>query len=327
MTQAGYLLWVLAGVGLTLAVQGLGWLYWRYWGRGSIRDYIFEDDEPDSRYVIQQKLRTNHQRIAVVEHEGETLIYANGYIMVGTVPGEDLYAESLIHVPMALVERRERVLLLGGGCGITAREVLRYNEVAEVTAVDIDDTMVQFGKNLEALVRFNKGSLHDPRVKTVVQDARAFVEESSDRWDLIVVDLPEPTPGVPELRRCFSREFYQLLAERLQPGGVVVVACANPTWMPEHFWSIHATLGAAGLHVLPYRFDSLVEEEDDWGFCVGALRPIRPEDVRISVQTRHLTKPRMEELFQIPYGIRRKREAARVQTDTNHVLAQFNNYN
>lgn len=326
MVEVENLLWVLAGVGLALALQAMVWLYWRYWGRGALREYVAKDSEPAGKYVVRHRLKTKHQRIAVLEHEGETLVYANGYMMVGTVPGEDLYAESLIHVPMALAERRERVLLLGGGCGITAREVLRYKEVAKIVAVDIDDTMVQFGKNLDALVKFNKGSLHDPRVETVVQDARAFVEGSRERWDLIVVDLPEPTPAVPELGRCFSREFYQLLADRLEPGGVVVVACANPTWMPEHLWSVNRTLEMAGFHVLPYRFDSLVEEEEDWGFCVGALRPIRPEDVRISVQTRHLTKPRMEELFQIPYGIRKRKAAARVQTDTNNALAEINNY-
>lgn len=326
MIEADHLLWILAGAGLTLAVQALAWLYWRYWGRGALREYVAADSEPKGKYVIRQRLKTNHQKIAVLEHEGETLIYANGFMMVGTVPGEDLYAESLIHVPMALAGRRKRVLLLGGGCGITAREVLRYPEVTEIVAVDIDDTMVRFGKNLDALVKFNKGSLHDPRVKTVVQDARAFVEESRGRWDLIVVDLPEPTPAVPALGRCFSQEFYQLLADRLEPGGVVVVACANPTWMPEHFWSVNRTLQTAGFHVLPYRFDSLVEEEEDWGFCVGALRPIRAADVQIAVQTQYLNKPRMEELFLIPYGIRQRRGGARVQTDANNALAEINNY-
>lgn len=326
MIQSGNLLWALAGLLFALGVQALAWLYWRYWGRGALKGYVAAESEPKGKYVVKQRLKSKHQRLAVLEHEGETLIYANGYMMVGTVPGEDLYAESLIHVPMALVERRERVLLLGGGCGITAREVLRYPEVAEVVAVDIDDTMLRFGQNLEALVKFNNGSLHDPRVKSVIQDARAFVENCAEQWDLIVVDLPEPTPVAPALGRCFSREFYQLLAERLTPGGVVVVACANPTWMPEHFWSVHATLQAAGFHALPYRFDSLVEEEEDWGFCLGATRPLRPEEVQIAVPTGHLTPLRMAELFRIPYGIRQRQGAARVQTDANNVLAEINNY-
>jgi spermidine synthase len=133
---------------------------------------------------------------------------------------------------MALAQRRNRVLILGGGGGITTREALRYADVTAVTTVDADDTMVHFGKNLDAVVKFNQGALNDPKVETMTQDARAFVESKPDRWDVIIVDLPEPSTDSPSQRRCFSQEFYKLLADRLEPGGVVGIACANPSWMP-----------------------------------------------------------------------------------------------
>jgi spermidine synthase len=317
------LLWAAVGAGLTLAGEALAWLYWRYWGPGSIQDYIYEEDEPDGEYRILEKRRTDVQRVAVVEHEGATLIYGNGYVMFSTMPGEDLYTEPLIHVPMALAQRRNRVLILGGGGGFTTREVLRYEDVEAVAVVDFDAMMFEFGKSLEAVVKFNKGALNDPKVETVIQDARAFVESKLDRWDVIIIDLPEPSTDSPSLRRCFSQEFYKLLADRLEPGGVVGIACANPSWMPEYFWSIQATLKSAGFHVLPYRYDAMVEEEEDYGYCVAALRPIAPADVHISLPTRYLNGGRMKELFQIPLGIREKKGEARVQTDTNNVLAEM----
>jgi spermidine synthase len=313
--------WAAAGAGLTLVSLTLFRLYWRLWGPGSIQEYVAEEDEPDGDYRIIQKMKTPFQRIAVVETEGNTLIYGNGYVMFGTTSDDDLWAELMIHVPMALAQKRERVLIIGGGGGITTREVLRYTEVAEVTTVEIDDTMLGFGKSLEPLVRFNKGSLNDPKVRTVIQDGRAFVESNPGPWDLVVIDLPEPSEEAPGLKRLYSWEFYTLLAERLAPGGVVVVACSNPSWLPEYFWSVHATLKSAGFHVLPYRYDAFVDYEEDYGFHVAALRPISPADVRIGVRTRYLSAPRLEELFKIPLGIRELKGDAKVQRDTNNVLA------
>lgn len=320
MVDMSPVVWVGVGAALTLLCAALAWLWWRYRGPGSLRDYVSQEDAPEGSFRIAYKTRTPWQRIAVVEHQGQTLIYGNGYVMFGTTADDDMYAEALIHVPMALAAGRRRVLILGGGGGITTREVLKYPEVKAVTVVDIDATMMHFGKTLAPLVKFNRRSLHDDRVRTVIEDGRAFVEGSTATWDVIVVDLPEPTTDTPALKRLYSREFYSLLADRLEPGGVVVVACSTPSWMPEYFWSIQATMRAAGLAPLPYRFDVFVEYEEDWGYCVAAKEPLSPADVSIPVSTRYLSPERLADMFHIPYGLRQMQGRAKVQTDNNAVL-------
>lgn len=319
----GELLWALAGAGATLACGGLGWLYWRFWGAGSLREFVSEEEEPEGQYRIVLRKRTATQRIALVECGSDMLVYANGYVMFGTTADDTLYAETLIHVPMAVAAQRQRVLIIGGGGGITAREVLRYPEVTELTVVDIDAIMMEFGRNLPALVRFNKGSLSHPKVRTVIQDGRAFVEGNPGPWDVIVVDLPEPSPDCPALGRLFSREFYRLLADRLAPGGVMAVACSTPSWLPEYFWSVNATLKAAGFHTLPYRLDVMVEYEEDWGFILAARRPVSADDVRIAVALAELSPKQVPELFRLPYGLLQYRRFARVQTDSNSVLLEM----
>lgn len=314
------LLWMAIGAGTALIVGGLVWVYLHFGGKGSLREYVSEDEEPEGKYRILQKVKTPTQRIALVEHEDELLVYANGYVMFGTTEDEDMYGEAIIHVPMSLAEKRERVLLIGAGGGVTAREVLRYPDVEEITVIDIDPVMIDFGKTLEPLVKFNQGSLNHPKVRTVVEDGRDFLEKNDEKWDVIILDVPEPTMGSLGLRRLFSWEFYTLLKERMNPGAVVGVACSVLSNTPEYYWTILATLKAAGFYVLPYHFDVIVEHEEDWGYCVAATKPLSAGDVNILVPNRYLNRDRLKDMFHIRYGYWKYWEEDEIQTDRNKTL-------
>lgn len=317
------LLWAAGGAGATVLCAALAWVWWRLRGPGVRRAYVSADEEPEGTYRIVMRKRTPTQKIAVVEHRGQTLIYGNGYVMFGTAEDDTLYAEALVHVPMAVAAARHKVLIIGGGGGITTREALRYPEVQEITTIDVDPVMMDFGKKLPALVRFNEGALNHPKVRTVIADGREFVAGASGRWDVVIIDIPEPSKACPELRRLFSVEFYRQVRERLTPGGTVAVAASLPAQAPDYFWSVAATLQAAGFHTLPYRLDLFVEYEEDWGFVLAAQRPVTPAEIRIAVPTRCLGPERVREMFTFPYGIARCQHRARVQTDRNHVLLQM----
>ncbi|MFJ8265062.1 spermidine synthase [Peribacillus asahii] len=315
--------WIVIGAGLVLLVEILGWLYWRFLGDGSIRDYVSEDEEPDGDYRIIKCVKTTTQRIALVENQGQTLVYANGDVMFGTTEDDEIYAEALIHLPMAVTVKRENILIIGGGGGITTREALKYPEVKEITTVDIDSIMMDFGKNLEPLVKFNKGALNHPKVRTVIEDGRKFIEDNQGKWDAIFVDIPEPSGECPELSRLFSREFFRLLKERLEPGGVINISCPSLARIPEYLWCVQATLVNAGFHVLPYHFDVIAEYEDDYGFCMAANRPLLPDDITTSIPTRFLSKERVQDMFHFPYNYIKSRSNNKIQTDHNLVLAEI----
>ncbi len=307
------------GIFFTLVFECLIWLYWRYWGAGSLKNYISKDEEPDKDYRDIKKIKNSVQKIAMVEDE-QFYVYVNGSEMFSTTEDEDKYAEALIHVPMAVAQKRERVLIIGSGGGITTREALRYPEVNEITAVDIDSTIMDFGKNLEPLVRFNQGSLNNPKVRTVIQDGRRFLENSSEKWDVIIIDLPEPTGSSPELGRLYSVEFYKMLKDHLEPGGVITVACSASSEMPLYYWAIQATLKAAGFYTLPYHFDFIVEWGQDWGFCLAATKPVCTSDVQIKVSTRYLNQERLNDMLRIPYYLLGEWDSKNIQTDHNNLL-------
>lgn len=316
--------WLVLGGGLMLFIEGVYWFFWRYWGAGSNRDYINEDQEPEGDYRIVWKVKTPNQRIALVDYEGQMWIYGNGDVMFSTTEDENKYAEVMVHVPMAAASQRKKVLIIGGGGGVTTREVLRYAEVEDITTVDVDEVMLDFGKNLDGLVKFNKNSLNHPKVRTVMEDGRKFIESAQTKWDVIIIDIPEPTDRYPELSRLFSVEFYSLLKERLEEGGTVTVACSTSSWMPEYFWSIQATLKKAGWQVLPYHHFAL-EDGEDWGFCLASESPIDPESLRMLIPTDYLTPSRLKDMFHMPLYFVNERNLGGVQTDDNTVLLDIVN--
>jgi len=290
----------------------------------SLRDYISIDEEPEGDYQILRTYKTPTQRIAVVDEEGDILIYSNGHQMFGTTSDERRFAEAVVHAPMAATRSRRNVLIIGGGGGITTCEVLRYADVEHVSTLDIDDVMINFGKKLKPLVKFNEGSLNHPKVKTVIEDGRKFLENNHAKWDVIIVDLPEPTVRNPSLSRLFSVEFYRLLKERLQPGGAISVACSTADSTPEYLWSIYNTLGQAGFYVSPYHY---IEHEDaeDWLFCLGSTTPIRVNTLRMKVNAKYTTTERLRNMFRLPYYLVVSRHKGKVQTDQNTVLVDITN--
>ncbi len=308
------------GVVLVIVYQ-LGYkLYWRTWGAGSSRAYIHDKEKPEGPYRIVRKFKTATQKIALVEHQGETWVYCNGEVMFSTTEDEDQYAEALVHIPMSAAEKRRSVLIIGGGGGVTTREALKYEDVESITAVDIDDVVMEFGKSLEGLVEFNRSALNDPKVETVIADGRQYVESSTRKWDVILIDVPEPTDRCPSLSRLFSKEFYELLKGHLNLGGAIGVACSASSWMPAYFGSVQATMKSAGFHTLPFHLYFIVDSGEDWGFCLGTLKPLTAKDIKMRVPVEHFTPERLQDVLHMPHYFSNLHVGAKVQTDHNEVL-------
>ncbi|WP_461184231.1 spermine/spermidine synthase domain-containing protein, partial [Trueperella pyogenes] len=100
------------------------------------------------------------------------------------------YHEALVHVPMAMLENPRDVLILGGGDGLAAREVLKYPGT-QITLVDLDKAMTDLSSRLRIITDINRGSLSSPRVMIINDDAYKFLERTDRKFDLILVDLPD----------------------------------------------------------------------------------------------------------------------------------------
>nr|WP_269819609.1 spermidine synthase [Fictibacillus halophilus] len=239
--------------------------------------------------------------------------------MFGTKEDENEYAEVIVHVPMAAAKEVRRILIIGGGGGISVREALRYEEVDEIIAVDIDAEMMDLGKSFDRLVAFNEGALNHHKVRTMIQDGRSFVEQSLEAWDVIIVDIPEPTEKCPSLSRLFSLEFYHELKEHLNPGGVLSIACSTVNLMPEYMWSIEKTLKECGLFTIPFHNFSN-KTGVDWGYILASTLPLQRDDIQLKVTTPFLTEGRLKDVLELPYYLNNRENKGMVQTDQNTVL-------
>lgn len=226
---------------------------------------------------------TPYQQLVLTEGGDDLRLYINRVIQFSSTD-EYRYHEPLVHLAMSRANYRKKVLILGGGEGLTAREVLKYPEVEQAFIVDIDPEVFRIGRENKQLKALNGASLFDPRVETVAEDAFVFLRQYTDLFDVIIADLPDPTTE--SLARLYSREFFAMARRRLVPDGLFVTQAASPFHTTNAFWCIAASLEAAGFpEVLPYH--NYVPSFGDWGFVMAANRPI-PAAIDIEIPCRFL---------------------------------------
>lgn len=158
--------------------------------------------------------------------------------VVQTTEGDEfVYHEMLTHVPILAHGAAEDVLIVGGGDGGMAREVLKHRAVRPVM-VEIDRDVVDFSKrHLPAL---SNGAFDDPRLELVIADGCEFVKRTDKRFDVIIVDSTDPIgPG----EVLFTAEFYADCKRCLKPGGVVVTQNGVPFVQPGEVTNSYRRLG------------------------------------------------------------------------------------
>jgi spermidine synthase len=183
---------------------------------------------------------------------------------------------------MTLAPSRENVLILGGGDGLALREVVKYPDVRAVTLVDLDPAMTKLSREFDPIVQLNAHSFSDPRVGVINEDAFSFLNRTSDRYGVVIVDMPDPR--TPDLAKLFSVEFFRLVSRHLARGGFTVVQATSPYYARDAFWSVNHSLAAAGLNVRAYHV--LVPTFGDWGFQLASDLPLPNAPIRPAVPVR-----------------------------------------
>ncbi|GHH69495.1 polyamine aminopropyltransferase 2 [Streptomyces sulfonofaciens] len=163
-----------------------------------------------------------------------------------------------------------RVLVLGGDDGLAAGTALRRAGVHSVDVVALDPGVVRLARTDPALSALNERAFRDPRVHVATDDPFDRLRHLRRRYDLIVSDLPGP--GGTASTKYYSQEFYGLVRRALAPGGRFVVRAGRSGAPDRAFWTVDATLRAAGLTTTPYRAGR-------WGFVLAAHGPGGPKGV------------------------------------------------
>ncbi|MCI0413263.1 polyamine aminopropyltransferase [bacterium] len=259
---------------------------------GKLIDIVEKDLYEDQIIYSRQ---TPYQKIIVTRWREDVRLFLDGNLQFSSVD-EYRYHEALVHTAFALSPVNERVLILGGGDGLAAREILKYKEVKQITLVDIDPAITDLAQNLPPVVALNQNSLQDARVRMIHQDAHAFLQKDSTRYDVIISDLPDPNTEA--LAKLFSVEFFRLIKQHLSESGAFVAQATSPYFAREAFWCIVNTVKEADLQTAP--FHVYVPSFGDWGFVIASHNAIQKERMKLRASTRFLSAEVLREMFYFP---------------------------
>lgn len=226
---------------------------------------------------------------------------------------EFIYHETLVHPVMLTHPNPERVFVAGGGEGATLREVLTHKSVNRAIMVDIDKQVIDVCHRF--LPSFHQNSFNDPRVELHFADARKYLEESDHKFDVIIIDLPDPLEKGPA-RLLYTREFYRIAQQRLVHGGIISVQAESASWTDmEGFTAVINTLKTVFPVVRPYR-THIPSFTGEWGFASAAesLDPteLTPEEINARIQARISTELKSydglthQAIFTLPRHIRQQ---------------------
>ncbi|MDH5695181.1 MAG: polyamine aminopropyltransferase [Dehalococcoidia bacterium] len=203
---------------------------------------------------------------------------------------EFIYHEALVQPSMITHPCPETVFIAGGGEGATLREVLSHNTVKRAVMVDIDEEVVAICQKF--LPNYSRGSFEDKRTELLHVDARDYLAKNSELFDIIIIDLPDPLEEGPAYL-LYTREFYQLVRERLTANGIIVVQAGSAAWTELlNFTAVNNTLKSVFPIVCPYQVD-VPCFGGPWGFCLASqnLDPLQlsPAEVDSRISARSLT--------------------------------------
>ena len=243
---------------------------------------------------------------------------------------EHIYHECLVH-PTLLAHPDPRTIFIGGGGeGATLREVLGHHSVQRVVMVDLDEEVV--GLCRRYLPEHHKGAFDDPRVELRHEDARAYLAQCDDLFDVIILDLVDPLEGGPSCL-LYTLEFYEIVKSKLNPGGILVTQ-AGPTGLlnyTECFTSIARTLSICFPTTWPY-ITYVPSFVSPWGFVLACknsdvMRPPDASDIdeliphRLAQPLRYLDSITYRGLFHLPKYLREGIEIEqRIVTDTTPIF-------
>ena len=210
---------------------------------------------------------TRYQHIVMTRFKDDIRLFLNSHLQFSS-RDEYRYHEALVHPGLAAIPAPRRVLVLGGGDGLAVREILKYPQIQSVTLVDLDPEMTRLFSRHPTLIALNQKSLSSPKVHVINADAFPWVDTTSDSFDFIAVDFPDPTNY--SLGKLYTTAFYKAVARHLSGQGLMTVQSTSPMFARDSFWCIAQTLKQAGLRTYPYHV--YVPSFGEWGFVIAGLR-------------------------------------------------------
>jgi spermidine synthase len=233
----------------------------------------------EQRYRVLERLHsqtTPWQSLEVLDLEGP----GRALILAGTLQtsvGEEFsYHEPLVQIPMFAHPNPHRVLIIGGGDGGALRHVLMHHSVDRALEVEIDQAVVEVC--LRFLPELSDGAYTDARAELRIADGARFLAETSERFDVILVDSTDPVGPAAAL---IGDEFLRNAHRALAPGGLIAMQSGGPIAQPREWLATVAAFKDTFSIVRPYIGWVPIYPGVVWSWVIGSdeVEPARIDEV------------------------------------------------
>ena len=218
-----------------------------------ITDILFEEKSPFQKVTVYQTAR-----------HGKML--CNDDLVMVTEADEFIYHDMITHVPLFVHPNPKKVLIIGGGDGGTAREVLRHESIEKCVMVEIDGAVVEACKQHipQTAVAFE-----NPKLELRIEDGVKYVAETDEMFDLVIVDSTDPIgPAQPLFGTDFYRDIYRILND----DGIVVSQGESPFYLSHHQRHLAEIINEVFPILRFYNFHNFSYPGGFWSFAFGSKK-------------------------------------------------------
>lgn len=192
------------------------------------------------------QIQSPYQKVEVYDTQQFGKLFRLDGRMMTSEADEFFYHECMTH-PAALAHPNpESILVIGGGDGGSSEELLKHPSVKRIVMAELDPVVIDVSK--QWLGAIHKGAFNDPRLEVSIGDGFEFVKSTTERFDMIVLDLTDPdTPAF----HLYSEQFFRMCQRILRPGGMLTLHLGSPVYQAETVRKNTANLRKVFRHVAP----------------------------------------------------------------------------
>lgn len=241
--------------------------------------------------------QTPFQKLDMIEtEEFGTMLTLDGMVMT-TDRDEFVYHEMVAHVPLFTHPNPKHVLVVGGGDGGVIREVVKHPGVEKVTLVEIDGLVIETSKQYLPQIA---SAFDHPKVEVIVGDGFMHIAESTDAYDVIMVDSTEPVgPAV----KLFEKGFYEGISRALKKDGIFVAQTDNPWFKADLISKVFSDVSEIFPITRLYTANIPTYPSGLWTFTLGSKTydPLQVKEDRFhEIETKYYTKELHSAAFVLP---------------------------
>jgi spermidine synthase len=172
-------------------------------------------------------------------------------------------------------DQNKSVLILWGWDGLAARNLLKYDNISDITLVDLDPKITELAKNQIDLVILNKEALLNEKIKIIHTDAFNYFKTTNHKYDFIIADFPDPRDVW--TAKLYSREMYMWINNLLKNQGVFITQASNAFFSNRAFWSIDKTMNNVFGNTIAYH--RYLPSFWDWWFVASQKWNLKSIDI------------------------------------------------